>query len=114
MVYFEREELLKIADYLRETIEQLIARLKLEPEGTRFVLDASDGRGCPLLGSDRSCSVHAVKPKQCATFPFWPHLLDDEKEWESAKAFCPGIDSAQGKIYSRGEILAIRAGWTGT
>lgn len=114
VVYFDREELRKLADYLRETIDELIARLKFAREGERFVLDATDGRGCPLLGKDRACTVHPVKPKQCATFPFWPQLLDDEREWESAKRFCPGIDSAQGKIYSRGEILAIRAGWTGT
>jgi uncharacterized protein len=113
-VYIDDGELPKIAAHLGEKIEQLIARLKMVRENGRWMIDASDGNGCPLLKTDRTCSIHDVKPKQCATFPFWRDLLDDDQEWESAKAFCPGMDAPQGKIYSRGEILAIRAGWTGT
>jgi hypothetical protein len=113
-VYIDEEELAKIGAHLELERDALIARYKIDREGKRFVIDASDGSGCPLLTSGKECSVQRVKPKQCSTFPFWPEMIDDAAEWEHAKSFCPGMDSAQGKIYSRGEILAIRAGWMGT
>lgn len=113
-VYISDTELSKIASHLGEKIQDLIARLKLQREDHRWMIDANDGNGCPLLDANKSCSVHPVKPKQCATFPFWPELLDDAAEWDAAKRYCPGIDATQGKIYTRGEILAIRAGWLTT
>ena len=113
-VYVGDEELVKIASHLGEKIEDLIARLKMEREDHRWLIDATDGRGCPLLTASRECSVQPVKPKQCATFPFWREMIDDASDWEAAKSFCPGLDAPEGKIYSRGEILAIRAGWMGT
>jgi hypothetical protein len=113
-VYIRDDELDPIARHLGEARETLIARLRLLREDGKWMLDATDGSGCPLLTPDRTCSVHEVKPKQCATFPFWPDLVDDAAVWEDSKRFCPGLDSPQGKIYSRGEILAIRAGWVGT
>lgn len=74
----------------------------------RWAIDATDGRGCPLLDEQRGCRVHPVKPRQCASFPFWPELLDDAAAWESLKRYCPGLDSETGRLYSEEEILEIR------
>ena len=27
---------------------------------------------CVFLGEDNLCTVHTVRPLQCATYPFWP------------------------------------------
>ena len=78
------------------------------------LLDATDGKGCPLLDGERRCTVHAVKPRQCSTFPFWEELLDDAAAWEDTKKYCPGLDAPKGELYTRGQITAIRAGWLGT
>jgi Fe-S-cluster containining protein len=48
------------------------------------------GAQCPFL-QDNGCSVHAAKPEQCRTFPFWPEILEDEDEQRAVAAYCPGI-----------------------
>ena len=45
---------------------------------------------CVFLKSD-GCSVHPAKPLQCQTFPFWPELVDDKREWLKTAQWCPGI-----------------------
>ena len=64
---------------------------------------------CHFL-KDGGCAVHAAKPVQCRTFPFWPELVDDEVEWHKTGAFCPGI--GQGELvqieYARAEAQAMR------
>lgn len=45
---------------------------------------------CPFLLPD-GCSVHAIKPLQCSSFPFWPELLNSASEQQAAKNYCPGM-----------------------
>ena len=40
---------------------------------------------------DGGCAIHSVKPTQCRTFPWWPELLDDRREWKKTAQYCPGI-----------------------
>lgn len=116
VVYISSEELERMASYLAVTAAAFRRRYKVQREGPKGALyiDAEDGRGCPLLSADRRCMVHPVKPGQCAAFPFWSDLLEDDAAWEAAKAFCPGLDAPAGRLYSRGEIAAIREGWITT
>jgi len=46
---------------------------------------------CPFLLAT-GCSVHAVKPLQCSSFPFWPELLAKAGERREAASFCPGMN----------------------
>ncbi len=48
------------------------------------------------------CSIYAVRPKQCRTFPFWPLNLKSKDNWEALKEFCPGVD--RGRLYTQDEI----------
>jgi len=48
---------------------------------------------------DGGCSIHAVKPVQCRTFPFWPELVGNKREWKKTAAWCPGI--------GKGELVQI-------
>lgn len=79
-------------------------------EADAWAIDASDGKGCPLLDARGGCRVHPVKPTQCRTFPFWDELLDDTQEWEAAQQYCPGIDAPDGRLYALTEIRALRRG----
>ncbi len=36
----------------------------------------------------KACSIYSVRPKQCASFPFWEHFKTNIKEVEDE---CPGI-----------------------
>jgi len=59
---------------------------------TRHLLRLRKPRGaqCPFLRED-GCGIHPAKPTQCRTFPFWPEMLSDRKEWTEAAGYCPGI-----------------------
>src|SRR5258706_322600 len=41
------------------------------------------------------CGVHAAKPVQCATFPFWPELVESRRAWHKTGGWCPGIGKGQ-------------------
>jgi Fe-S-cluster containining protein len=45
---------------------------------------------CPFLEEGR-CGIHPSKPTQCRTFPFWPELVEDRREWNRTAKYCPGI-----------------------
>lgn len=62
----------------------------------------SRGDACVFL-EDGQCSVYALRPKQCSSFPFWPELLADPDTWErDVASFCPG--AGQGPVHDLGEI----------
>ena len=81
-------------------------------EFTKTHTCASDGlvhlkdkeHDCPFF-KDNRCGVHAARPWQCRTWPFWPENMHP-KVWErDVAAFCPGV--GKGRLYSAEEIEAI-------
>jgi Fe-S-cluster containining protein len=76
---------------------------------TRPVADgvslAEHGNGDCIFLENRACRIHAVKPAQCGTFPFWRNNLRTETAWERTRLRCEGI--GRGRLYSRDEILAL-------
>jgi Fe-S-cluster containining protein len=115
-VYSDDEEIARMAAHLGQTPAEFWARygVRVDTDSGRPILEAKDGRGCPLLTPDRRCSVHAVKPSQCATWPFWPEMLSDREEWDAAKSFCPGLDRQDAPRYTKIQIRAIEQGRRGT
>ena len=64
-----------------------------------------DSPACPFLQEGRTCAIYPVRPKQCATWPFWTENLE-RATWENDVARdCPGI--GQGELHSRSEIERI-------
>lgn len=55
---------------------------------------------CVFLGEDMQCSIYALRPTQCQTYPFWPELLDTREHWHAEKKYCEGIN--------RGEPVKLR------
>jgi uncharacterized protein len=114
-VFMSFEEMKAIAEYLGLTLSVFKSRYDIswDPDLHKWTLDAHPD-GCPLLTPERACSVHPVKPIQCQTFPFWPELVADTAGWNEAKAYCPGMDAEDGKLYSAEEIREIAAERRGT
>jgi Fe-S-cluster containining protein len=44
-----------------------------------------DGQGKAL------CGVYPARPKQCATWPFWPENLASREAWDEVAKDCPGM-----------------------
>jgi Fe-S-cluster containining protein len=81
-------------------------------EFTKRYTQASDGmvhlkepeRDCPFF-QDSRCGVHAARPWQCRTWPFWKENMHP-KVWErDVASFCPGV--GKGRLYSAEEIERI-------
>jgi len=64
-----------------------------------------DSPACPFLENGNTCGIYPVRPKQCATWPFWTENLE-QVTWENDVARdCPGI--GRGELHSREEIERV-------
>lgn len=109
------EEMNAIAEFLGLALAVFKLRYQItwDSEMKKWVIDANP-HGCPLLTADKGCSVHPVKPMQCQTFPFWQELIEEADAWDEAKAYCPGMDAPEGRLYSPEEIQSIAQERRGT
>lgn len=67
-----------------------------------WILLRMDEPACPFLTEDNGCSIYPVRPKQCATWPFWSENLEESVWKGEVKRDCPGID--KGTLHPRTEI----------
>lgn len=88
-VYLTEDDVTRIAAYLRMRAADFERRYIYRTKNLRR-LRVPRAVQCPFL-EGRGCGIHAVKPVQCRTFPFWPELVESRKEWKKTAAWCPGI-----------------------
>ena len=62
-----------------------------------------DNYDCIFL-QEGGCKVYPYRPKQCETYPFWAHVLEDRQSWDEEGKSCPGINN--GRLYTKKEIEA--------
>ncbi len=53
----------------------------------QFLERSPDGR--------TSCRIHAARPVQCRTWPFWKSNLASSAAWESTARHCPGLNNGR-------------------
>ena len=111
-VWFTQEEKAAALAAIAGTPLAEAVKERWRPAGADEVLDVKAGEACPLLGPD-GCSIQAVKPAQCRTYPFWPELLHSREDWESEKGRCEGIDRGPNH-YAYADIFELLAGRTDT
>ena len=99
-VFLTEEDRSRIAGHLDLTVVQFTGRY-CAPEDEEGLRLSNPGKTtCHFLGSD-GCRIHAVKPLQCRTFPFWPETVSTRKAWKGLSGYCPGVGV--------GQILPIEA-----
>ena len=94
-----------------QEIESLAAHLSLSRSDCidRYLIPYADGYrvrekstgDCVFF--DHGCTVHAVRPSQCRTYPFWRKNMRSQDRWQRTCAECPGI--GLGPIHSETDIL---------
>ena len=89
-MYVTREDIARLAEHLGITRAEFKRRYLC---GTAPLLRFRKQRHkqCPFLLAD-GCSVHAIKPLQCSSFPYWPELLASAEERREAAKYCPGMN----------------------
>lgn len=53
---------------------------------------ANRAGACIFLGTDGQCTVYAVRPVQCRTYPFWPEVVCSATAWQAEARRCEGIN----------------------
>lgn len=88
-VYVSDREVAAIARHLALTRADFLERYCVIEDG--WTVLRMDAPACPFLSGDNRCGIYPVRPKQCATWPFWKENLV-EREWKGpVKECCPGI-----------------------
>lgn len=88
-VYLTEEDITRLSAFLGLTPEAFEIRYVYRTKNLRRLRVPRHAQ-CEFL-QDGGCSVHLAKPMQCRTFPFWPELVGNKKNWAKAAAWCPGM-----------------------
>lgn len=102
-VYLTPKDVSAIALHLQMAEPAFLEAYCQEEDG--WVTLRMDSPACPFLGAGNACAIYPVRPKQCATWPFWKENLRRETWQGEVKADCPGIDT--GELHSRAEIERV-------
>jgi hypothetical protein len=98
-------EVRAIAAWLGLERREFLTRYCVEKDGA--VTLRTDSPACAFLREDNRCAIYAVRPKQCATWPFWRENLEKAVWEDEVSACCPGI--GEGERHSAAEIERIAA-----
>lgn len=95
-VWVTPEECERIAGVLRIPVETFIAQhTRRTASGRRSLLEHRNG-DCEFLervpGGKTRCTIHAARPTQCRTWPFWKSNLESAETWADTGRHCPGIN----------------------
>jgi Fe-S-cluster containining protein len=63
---------------------------------------------CVFVTAENLCSIYAVRPRQCRTYPFWRSTLASRAAWEREGRECPGI--GRGRLHTPEDIAAYLRG----
>jgi len=88
-VYLTEDDIVRAAHFLRLSTGEFERKFVYRTTNLRRLRVPRDAQ-CGFLRAD-GCSIHPAKPTQCRLFPFWPEVVDDEKEWAKTGEWCPGI-----------------------
>jgi uncharacterized protein len=93
-VWVDGDEIDAIAAQLGLTAEQVNLRYVRRVGRGRSLLEKPGG-DCIFLerrpAGSTGCQIHAVRPTQCRTWPFWKSNLASAEAWRQAARGCPGI-----------------------
>jgi len=101
-VYLAEADVSAIARHLGLAEAEFLERYCQEEDG--WVSLRMDRPACPFLSADNRCGIYPVRPKQCATWPFWKENLT-RRAWREIAKDCPGID--HGELVPRAEAERI-------
>ena len=100
-VWVNDEELAALAELRGEPLADVTA-LYTRPVGRRRTLREKANGDCVFYDRQAGCTVYAVRPRQCRTWPFWESNTATPAAWAETCAVCPG--AGQGDLIPAEEI----------
>jgi Fe-S-cluster containining protein len=95
------QELAAIARFLGQPLHEVRELHSRKVRGRRSLREKSNG-DCVFYDHVKGCTIYAVRPPQCRTWPFWESNLATPEDWERTCQVCPG--SGQGDVIPVEEI----------
>ncbi len=101
-VWLNSEEIEEIARHRGESRVDF-SRQFVRLIGTAFSLIERPNGDCIFYDREgKGCSIYAVRPTQCRTWPFWESNLRTKATWDETCRVCPGAGT--GDLVSVDEI----------
>lgn len=97
-VWVSPDEIKGMAAFLDMSVEDF-SKKYIRQVGEKYSLteNEQDNFSCVFL-KEKKCKVYGARPKQCRTYPFWPHVLMSRQSWEKAAQECEGIGDTSGFV----------------
>ena len=92
-VWVTDDEIRKISENLGLSIEEFGQKYLKNVSGDYSLIVYPNGE-C-IFFKDNGCTIYKVRPFQCSSYPFWPHLLETRKTWDKQSEKCPGMDRGE-------------------
>ena len=100
-VWVSDEELAALAAVGGESVDEVRDLYTRFTSRGRTLREKANG-DCVFYDRQAGCTVYAVRPAQCRTWPFWESNVATPQAWEHTCTVCPG--SGQGELISAEEI----------
>lgn len=107
-VWVTKEEIRRISKLLGRE-DGWLGKTHLRRVRLRYSLTEKPSGDCVFLkrrGETFECSIYAVRPLQCRTWPFWSQNLRSPDTWNEAHQTCPGINTGKHRDFV--EIETVR------
>jgi len=100
-VWVNDAELRAIAELRGEPVEEAAGLYTRLTSGGRTLREKANG-DCVFYDRKEGCTVYAVRPRQCRTWPFWESNVATPRAWQHTCEICPG--SGKGELIPAEEI----------
>ncbi|HEV3084022.1 MAG TPA: YkgJ family cysteine cluster protein [Gemmataceae bacterium] len=100
-VWVNTEEIEAIAEFRGETAPEVIALYTRSVSRGRSLREKAND-DCVFYDRREGCTIYAVRPRQCRTWPFWESNVRTAAAWQQTCKVCPG--SGQGDLIPAEEI----------
>ena len=101
-VWVSDDELVQIAQFRGDPVSEFEAVYTRRAKGRRTLRERANG-DCVFWDRARGCTIYAVRPAQCRTWPFWESNVKTPDDWQRTTEVCPG--SGTGDLIPVEEIL---------
>jgi len=88
-VWVTDEELATIAKFLDQPLQEVRDIYSRKARGRRTLREKANG-DCVFFDRKKGCTIYAVRPPQCRTWPFWDSNVATPEDWERTCRVCPG------------------------
>jgi Fe-S-cluster containining protein len=100
-VWVNDAELAAIAKHRHEPLDQILGLYTRSTQRGLSLREKPNG-DCVFYDKAHGCTIYAVRPRQCRTWPFWESNVASPGAWERTRAICPG--AGQGELIAAEEI----------